>query len=225
MIKGFVFFLGMLILLTNCGSRRSKDTANQQAPLSVAGKESQKNKVQNDSLEANPISEKQPSDVDSKPLKSKLVVFRIEPLEMSQHVPVRTVIPAFGMQNELSPIRVSAYPSPSDVTANSGPIALNKGYFLDRTGFVGAGTRFLDMHFDAYQGFSHDSITTDWFNEHLIPREAMQLIWYTCDCDQGDLETNTKLLNSMIEKGIEKFKHPDNSTEIHPKYGSQLPKN
>jgi len=225
MIKGFVFFWGILILFTNCGSRRSKDTANQQAPLSVASKESEKNKVQKDSLEANPISENQPSDVDSKPLKSVLVIFTIQPNEMSLHVPVRTKMPAFGVPIESSQTIVSAYPSPSDISANSSPVALNKGYFLDRTGFVGAGTRFLDMHFDAYQGVSQEIINTQWFNDHLIPREAMQLIWYTCDCDQGDLEANTKLLNSMIEKGIEKFKHPELSTHVHPKYGSQFPKN
>jgi hypothetical protein len=192
--------------------------------LSVTVKESKKGDVYNDSLEALPIAASDPSSMNSKPLKSVLVIFKIQPNEMSQHVPVRTKMPAFGVPIESTQTIVSAYPSSSDISANSSPISLNKGYFLDRSGFIGVGTRFLDMHFDAYQAVSQEKINTQWFNDHLIPRDAMQLDFFICDCDQGDFEANKKLLNSMIDKGIEKFRHPELSTHVHPKYGSQFPR-
>jgi hypothetical protein len=167
---------------------------------------------------------KEPS-LDSKPLTPVLVIFRIQPEEMAQHVPVRTYMPALGEPQNTSQVKLRAYPAPTDLSENSTPIALNNGYFLDRSGFIDASSRFLDVHFDAYQQMHPDTITTAWLTSHLIPSDVMQFEWWVCDCDRGDDAANVKLLNSMINKGIESFKHPQISTQIHPRFGAEFPKN
>lgn len=160
-----------------------------------------------------------------RPLTQKLVLFRIEPSEMSNHVPIRTKLAAIGEPLNSDELGVLAYPSPTDITDNITPIPLNDGYFLDRSGFIGAGTRFLDIHYDEYKNMDFNKVNDVWFAEHVISTDAMQFEWLVCDCDKGDDSSNVKILNSMISKGIDKFRHPEVSTQIHPKFGSVLPQN
>ena len=158
-----------------------------------------------------------------RPLTQKLVLYRIQPSEMSNHVPIRTNMAAIGEPLSSDGLGVLAYPSPADITDKITPIPLNGGYFLDRSGFIGAGTRFLDIHYDEYKNIEFNKLSDVWFIEHVISTDAMQFEWLVCDCDKGDDSSNAKILNSMISKGIDKFRHPEVSTQIHPKFGSVLP--
>ncbi len=194
----------------------------QEIPLGIEVNRSEESDLSKEDLEMLPVAVETP--VDSKPLKPVLVIFKIEPAEMAQHVPVRTTMPAFGEDKNIHPVHISAYPAPSDITTDKSPLALHNGYFLDRSGFVNASTRFLDLHFDAYLKIPQDSITQEWLNAHLIPSDAMHFEWMVCNCDTEDAARNVSLLNSMIDKGIANFKHPEISTEIHPRYGSIIPK-
>ena len=224
MIRFIFFFGGILSLVSSCGTRRTRGEKMQEIPLSVVVREETDIDHKEDNLEVSIPVAKEPS-IDSKPLTPVLVIFRIQPEEMAQHVPVRTYMPALGEPQNTSQVKLRAYPAPTDLSENSTPIALNNGYFLDRSGFIDASSRFLDVHFDAYQQMHPDTITTAWLTSHLIPSDVMQFEWWVCDCDRGDAAANVKLLNSMINKGIESFKHPQISTQIHPRFGAEFPKN
>ncbi len=220
-----VFVLGGILgFFSSCGTRRGHDKKMQEIPLSVVIGEPMDIDEMEDNLEVSIPVPKEPS-LNSKPLKPVLVIFKIEPAEMAQHVPVRTTMKSIGVGNDFASVQYDAYPAPSDISIDKTPITLKNGYFLDRSGFVNASTRFLDMHFDAYKKIPQDTITREWLQLHTIPKDAMYFEWMVCNCNTEDETQNVNLLNSMIEKGIEQFKHPEISTEIHPRYGSSLPKN
>jgi len=215
----------VLFLFAGCGSRKTKEMEVQKIPMEVTIIESEKNSDRDHDLVQVPIEEHIPmKPLDSKPLNALLVVYKVKPSEISNHVPVRTKIQGFGNNEQTDESHVIAFPGPTDIDENSGPIALKEGYFLDRSGFIGPGTKFLNMHYDEYQKIPSDSLTELWFTEHVIPSEALQLEWYACDCNRGNDEANAAVLNSMISKGIDRFKHPEISTRIHPRFGSELPK-
>ncbi len=219
----FPLFLGLLLSLNACGFRSKKNNI----PGSL---------MQNDqhTADARPIknatefSEKIKKDtqtiLDSKPLVKPLVIYKIEPAEISNHVPFRTKLPALGDPNADLELKVLAYFDPKDITINSTPIALNQGYFLDRSGFIGPGTRFLDLHYNEFQKIPLDSLSNAWFKNHAIDSDAMKFEWFICDCNQSDESANMTLLNSMINRGLIHFKHPEKSTHIHPSFGALLPK-
>lgn len=66
--------------------------------------------------------------------------------------------------------------------------------------------------------------TEIWFNQHLIPTDAMQFEWLVCACNKGDDAANVQLINSMIKKGIDAFRDPANRTQINPRFGAEFPK-
>lgn len=220
-------------LISACGTRKQKGLEPKVIPLSVTQEKidlglDQEDLVKDDGEESQltevPVMPISSESLNSKPLNAVLMVYRIQPSEMSNHVPIRTSIPQIGTTDNLNILKVTAYPAPSDINENSGPIPLNNGYFLDRSGYVGAGTRFLDLHYNEYKKVSDDSLNINWFSNHVIPSDAMQFEWFTCECNKGDEAANVKLLNSMINKGIESFKHPEISTQIHPRFGAEFPK-
>ena len=217
-------------LISACGTRKQKGLEPKVIPLSVTLEKNDLSLVRDDGfneesqLSEVPITPISSEALNSKPLNAVLVLYRIQPSEMSNHVPIRTSIPPIGTTDNPNLLIVNAYPAPSDMNENSGPIPLNNGYFLDRSGFVGAGTRFLDLHYNEYKKVSDDSLNSNWFSNHVIPSDAMQFEWFSCECNKGDVAANVKLLNSMINKGIESFKHPEISTQIHPRFGAEFPK-
>lgn len=220
-------------LISACGTRKQKGFEPKVIPLSVSLEKNDLSLVHEDGVNEEgeesqltevPITPTSSESLNSKPLNAVLVVFRIQPSEMSNHVPIRTSIPQIGTTDNPNILKVTAYPAPSDIDENSGPIPLNNGYFWDRSGFVGAGTRFLDIHYNEYRKMSEDSLNINWFSNHVIPSDAMQFEWFACECNKGDEAANVKLLNSMINKGIESFKHPEISTQIHPRFGAEFPK-
>jgi len=217
-------------LISACGTRKQKGLEPKVIPLSVTLEKNDLSLVRDDGfneelqLSEVPITPISSESLNSKPLNAVLMVYRIQPSEMSNHVPIRTSIPQIGTTDNLNILKVTAYPAPSDIDENAGPIPLNNGYFLDRSGFVGAGTRFLDLHYNEYKKVSDDSLNINWFSNHVIPSDAMQFEWFSCECNKGDEAANVKLLNSMINKGIESFKHPQISTQIHPRFGAEFPK-
>ncbi len=217
-------------LISACGTRKQKGLEPKVIPLSVTLEKNDLSLVRDDGfneelqLSEVPITPISSEALNSKPLNAVLVLYRIQPSEMSNHVPIRTSIPQIGTTDNPNILIVNAYPAPSDMNENSGPIPLNNGYFLDRSGFVGAGTRFLDLHYNEYKKVSDDSLNINWFSNHVIPSDAMQFEWFSCECNKGDEAANVKLLNSMINKGIESFKHPEISTQIHPRFGAEFPK-
>ena len=215
----------LLVLFAGCGSRKTKELEMQKIPLAVTRIESDKNSdLEHDLIQVAIPDDMAIAPMDSKPLNAMLVIYKVKPSELSNHVPVRTKIQGFGNVAESDDLHVIAFPGPSDIDENSGPIVLKEGYFLDRSGFLGPGTMFLNMHYDEYQKIPSDSLTRLWFKEHVIPSEALQIEWYTCDCNRGNDEANVTVLNSMISKGLDRFKHPEISTRIHPRFGSELPK-
>ena len=217
-------------LISACGTRKQKGLEPKVIPLSVTLEKNDLSLVRDDGfneesqLSKVPLTPISSEALNSKPLNAVLVLYRIQPSEMSNHVPIRTSIPQIGTTDNPNLLIVNAYPAPSDMNENSGPIPLNNGYFLDRSGFVGAGTRFLDLHYNEYKKVSDDSLNINWFSNHVIPSDAMQFEWFSCECNKGDVAANVKLLNSMINKGIESFKHPEISTQIHPRFGAEFPK-
>lgn len=217
-------------LISACGTRKQKGLEPKVIPLSVTLEKNDLSLVRDDGfneesqLSEVPLTPISSEALNSKPLNAVLVLYRIQPSEMSNHVPIRTSIPQIGTTDNPNLLIVNAYPAPSDMNENSGPIPLNNGYFLDRSGFVGAGTRFLDLHYNEYKKVSDDSLNINWFSNHVIPSDAMQFEWFSCECNKGDVAANVKLLNSMINKGIESFKHPEISTQIHPRFGAEFPK-
>jgi hypothetical protein len=217
-------------LISACGTRKQKGLEPKVIPLSVTLEKNDLSLVRDDGfneesqLSEVPLTPISSEALNSKPLNAVLVLYRIQPSEMSNHVPIRTSIPQIGTTDNPNLLIVNAYPAPSDMNENSGPIPLNNGYFLDRSGFVGAGTRFLDLHYNEYKKVSEDSLNINWFSNHVIPSDAMQFEWFSCECNKGDVAANVKLLNSMINKGIESFKHPEISTQIHPRFGAEFPK-
>ena len=217
-------------LISACGTRKQKGLEPKVIPLSVTLEKNDLSLVRDDGfneesqLSEVPLTPISSEALNSKPLNAVLVLYRIQPSEMSNHVPIRTSIPQVGTTDNPNLLIVNAYPAPSDMNENSGPIPLNNGYFLDRSGFVGAGTRFLDLHYNEYKKVSDDSLNINWFSNHVIPSDAMQFEWFSCECNKGDEAANVKLLNSMINKGIESFKHPEISTQIHPRFGAEFPK-
>jgi hypothetical protein len=217
-------------LISACGTRKQKGLEPKVIPLSVTLEKNDLSLVRDDGfneesqLSEVPLTPISSEALNSKPLNAVLVLYRIQPSEMSNHVPIRTSIPQIGTTDNPNLLIVNAYPAPSDMNENSGPIPLNNGYFLDRSGFVGAGTRFLDLHYNEYKKVSDDSLNINWFSNHVIPSDAMQFEWFSCECNKGDEAANVKLLNSMINKGIESFKHPEISTQIHPRFGAEFPK-
>ena len=217
-------------LISACGTRKQKGLEPKVIPLSVTLEKNDLSLVRDDGfneesqLSEVPLTPISSEALNSKPLNAVLVLYRIQPSEMSNHVPIRTSIPQIGTTDNPNLLIVNAYPAPSDMNENSGPIPLNNGYFLDRSGFVGAGTRFLDLHYNEYKKVSDYSLNSNWFSNHVIPSDAMQFEWFSCECNKGDVAANVKLLNSMINKGIESFKHPEISTQIHPRFGAEFPK-
>ena len=217
-------------LISACGTRKQKGLEPKVIPLSVTLEKNDLSLVRDDGfneesqLSEVPLTPISSEALNSKPLNAVLVLYRIQPSEMSNHVPIRTSIPQIGTIDNPNLLIVNAYPAPSDMNENSGPIPLNNGYFLDRSGFVGAGTRFLDLHYNEYKKVSDDSLNSNWFSNHVIPSDVMQFEWFSCECNKGDVAANVKLLNSMINKGIESFKHPEISTQIHPRFGAEFPK-
>jgi hypothetical protein len=224
MMRLFCVYACIIFLAIGCGSSRKNASNNQNVPLSITpNKESGATDKPNVQL-GEPIALDSSKPLDSKPLVPSLVVFRIVPAEMSNHVPVRTTVQAFGDESDTRYAWVTAYPAPGDLTPNMVPLALEGGFFLDRSGFVGPGTRFLDLHFEDYLDIPNDSLTSLWFNAHLIPSDAMQFEWLVCACNKGDEAANVHLINTMIRKGIDAFRDPANRTQIHPRFGSDFPK-
>ena len=217
-------------LISACGTRKQKGLEPKVIPLSVTLEKNDLSLLRDDGfneesqLSEVPLTPISSEALNSKPLNAVLVLYRIQPSEMSNHVPIRTSIPQIGTTDNPYILIVNSYPAPSDMNENSGPIPLNNGYFLDRSGFVGAGTRFLDLHYNEYKKVSDDSLNSNWFSNHVIPSDVMQFEWFSCECNKGDVAANVKLLNSMINKGIESFKHPEISTQIHPRFGAEFPK-
>ena len=220
-------------LISACGTRKQNGLEPKVIPLSLtqekndlglASEDGVSEEDEESQLSEVPITSINSESLNSQPLNAVLVVYRIQPSEMSNHVPIRTSIPQVGTTDNPIILKVTAYPAPSDIDENSAPIPLNNGYFLDRSGFVGAGTRFLDLHYNEYRKISEDSLNINWFSNHVIPSDAMQFEWFACECNKGDEAANVKLLNSMINKGIESFKHPEISTQIHPRFGAEFPK-
>lgn len=211
-----------LILLNGCGLKRKKEANNQDGPqYLITAKEVGTTEIPIEQL-GKPVAVDSSKSMDSKPLVPSLVIFRIIPEEMSNHVLVRTKVGAFGDESDTRNTVITAYPAPSDLTPNMIPLALEGGFFLDRSGFVGAGTRFLDLHFEDYLDIPIDSLTSIWFNQHLIPADAMQFEWLVCACNKGDEAANMHLINTMIKKGIDAFRDPANRTQIHPRFGSDF---
>lgn len=223
MMRPLCLCVTALILLNGCGLKRKKEANNQDGPQSIiTAKEVGATEKPIDLL-GEPLAVDSSKSMDSKPLVSSLVIFRIIPGEMSNHVPIRTKVRAFGDESDTRNVLVTAYPAPSDLSPNMIPVPLEDGFFLDRSGFVGAGTRFLDLHFEDYLDIPNDSLTSLWFNEHLIPTDAMQFEWLVCACNKGDDAANVQLINSMIKKGIDAFRDPANRTQIHPRFGAEFP--
>ena len=224
MMRLFCLYACVAFLAIGCGLSRKKASNNQNVPLSITPtKESGATDKPNVQL-GEPIALDSSMPLDSKPLVPSLVIFRIVPTEMSNHVPVRTKVRAFGDETDTRNTLVTAYPAPSDLSPNMIPLALEGGFFLDRSGFVGSGTRFLDLHFEDYLDIPNDSLTSLWFNAHLIPSDAMQFEWLVCACNKGEEAANVHLINTMIRKGIDAFRDPANRTQIHPRFGSDFPK-
>lgn len=227
MRKGFLIIWGLSLYVSSCGIFKSKKQETESLPLTLVSP-SNTSITSADSTEkkmvSTPIMKDSAKALDSKPLNATLVIFRVQPAEMANHVPVRTQLGSFGTTTSQGDIKVLAYPSPTDIHSKSTPIPLNNGFFLDRTGFIGAGTRFLDLHFADFETVNPEYISNKWFQEHIIPEDAMQFEWFTCDCNKGDEVANVKLLNTMISIGLNSFKHPEISTQIDPKFGVQFPK-
>lgn len=224
MMRLLCVYICAVVLLNSCGLKRKKSADNQNVPLSIIPtKEVGATEMPMDQL-GKPIAVDSLKPIDSKPLVPSMVIFRIIPEEMSNHVPVRTKVRAFGDESDTRNTVITAYPAPSDLTLNTIPLALEGGFFLDRSGFVGSGTRFLDLHFEDYLDIPNDSLTSLWFNAHLIPSDPMQFEWLVCACNKGDEAANVHLINNMIRKGIDGFRDPVNRTQIHPRFGSDLPK-
>jgi hypothetical protein len=215
----------LIALVCSCGIRKSKSSIPENMPVSLM-EESRVSKASDaDSLKPTQVAigTSDLHEVHSKPLVQLLVIYRIIPTEISNHVPIRTYIQSVGELGAANEFTIAAYPDPSDINDESRPISLSNGYFLDRSGFISAGTRFLDVHYNDYQKLNPKNLTSEWFANHVIPTDAMQFEWLVCDCNKGETSENIELLNAMIKKGLDSFRHPQISTQIHPKYGSKFP--
>ena len=134
-------------LISACGTRKQNGLEPKVIPLSLtqekndlglASEDGVSEEDEESQLSEVPITSINSESLNSQPLNAVFVVYRIQPSEMSNHVPIRTSIPQVGTTDNPIILKVTAYPAPSDIDENSAPIPLNNGYFFDRSGFVGA---------------------------------------------------------------------------------------
>lgn len=63
--------------------------------------------------------------------------------------------------------QVISYPAPTDLNANSTPLDLGNGWWLDRRGGIGSNTAFLDYTYDQYRALKQ-SPTADELMNHIL---------------------------------------------------------
>ena len=118
-------------LISACGTRKQKGLEPKVIPLSVTLEKNDLSLVRDDGfneesqLSEVPLTPISSEALNSKPLNAVLVLYRIQPSEMYNHVPIRTSIPQIGTTDNPNLLIVNAYPAPSDMNENSGPIPLN----------------------------------------------------------------------------------------------------
>ena len=98
--------------------------------------------------------------------------------------------------------KIVAYPAPSDVSANSYPTALNKGYWLDNRG-ISANTAFLSMTYEQYAKL-RKAPSLDELYGMIIDKNPIKKMYL---CGRGG--SSVSELNELIKKrfkGCERIK-------------------
>ena len=91
---------------------------------------------------------------------------------------------------------ITSYPDPTDITNAARPVALHRGYVLDKRG-VGLNTAFLKLRYEEYAGLRFAPSTEELYKLIQDKDPMVEL----CDCGVADPNKNSiKALNALIDK-------------------------